>query len=173
MTIRTLTAMVLGALLCGMGAVHAEEEKIGKEQIEKVVTLVERSVKLLSEAPDEKAAFVTITKKESDFVDGELYPFVMNLDGIMLAHINKKLVGKNFLKIKDVNGNNFMATFVEVAKSDKGCGWVPYTWPKPGARKGSPKVSYIMRVPGKDRLVGAGIYDVTMEDIEEVRGRQE
>ena len=48
--------------------------------------------------------------------------------------------------------------FVDVAKS-KGEGWVLYMWPKPGAEAPAKKLTYVYRVPGKNLLVGAGIYE--------------
>lgn len=83
------------------------------------------------------------------------------LDGKMLAHpMSPALVGRNMLDHTDKadKGKYLFKEFVAVAKT-KGEGWVDYMWPKPGEQAPSKKISYIYRVPGKDLLVGAGIYE--------------
>ena len=51
---------------------------------------------------------------------------------------------------------------------DKEEGWVPYSWPKPGEAKSSPKVSYVVLVEHGDKtyVAGSGMYDVTPKDIQ-------
>jgi cytochrome c len=87
------------------------------------------------------------------------YIFVYDLKGTIIAHgANPKLVGKNLMGLKDVKGNMFAAEFVAVAKNP-GHGWVEYWWPKKGSKVPQQKVSYIVRVPNQDMLVGAGLND--------------
>ncbi len=87
------------------------------------------------------------------------YIFVYDLKGTIIAHgANAKLVGKNLMGLKDVKGNMFAAEFVAVAK-ENGRGWVEYWWPKKGSKVPTQKVSYIVRVPNQEMLVGAGLND--------------
>lgn len=87
------------------------------------------------------------------------YIFVYDLKGTIIAHgANPKLVGKNLMGLKDVKGNMFAAEFVAVAKNP-GHGWVEYWWPKKGSKEPEQKVSYIVRVPNQEMLVGAGLND--------------
>ena len=52
---------------------------------------------------------------------------------------------------------------------EKGEGWVPYSWPKPGQKDSSPKVSYVILVKGdQGYVVGSGMYDVTAEQIKKM-----
>ena len=98
------------------------------------------------------------------------YIFVYDLSGTIIGHpANPKLVGKNLMGLKDVKGNMFAAEFVSIAK-EKGKGWSEYWWPKPGEKTASLKASYIMRVPGQDMLVGAGVYDISKKDAIAVAG---
>lgn len=101
----------------------------------------------------------------------EPYIFVYDLDGTIIAHPNNNLIGKKFLGIKDVKGKMFPAEFVMVAKSEAGKGWVDYWWPKLKGEKPEQKVSYIMRVPGKNMLVGAGIYGYNAKSAEAEAGK--
>lgn len=104
-------------------------------------------------------AVAEINNKEGKFVWKDTYVFLMDMDGKMVAHPMKpSLIGKNMMDTPDKTGNMFFKEFVLVAK-DNGEGWVEYMWPKPGAEEPSKKISYILRVPGKDLFVGAGIYE--------------
>lgn len=138
---------------------------------DQAVEHVDQAVDLIV-AEGEDAAFDKLTDPDGDYVEGDLYVFVYDLDGTIVAHLNKKLEGKNLLKIKDVKGKNFAAEFVEIAKSDDGRGWCEYWWPKPGEKEASAKVSFIKRVPDKDLLVGVGTYDFGLEEARQATGIQ-
>lgn len=104
---------------------------------------------------------------EYRFAGGEGYIWVHNLDGIMVMHpIKPSLDGKGLLDMRDVNGVYLFAAMNELVE-EKGEGWVPYAWPKPGQPESSPKVSYVVLVKHGDAeyVVGAGMYDLTAEDI--------
>jgi signal transduction histidine kinase len=104
------------------------------------------------------AAKAEINKKDGKFVKGDIYVFLMDLSGVMLAHpMSPNLIGKNLLDLKDKEGKEFFKEFIALAK-EKGSGWVDYMWPKPGEEAPSKKSSYILKVEGKDLIVGAGIY---------------
>ena len=116
-----------------------------------------------------EAAFDKIRdpKGEFRFGDGKGYIWIHDLNGVMLMHpIKPKLEGKNLSKIRDSKGRYFFAAMNELV-NDKKEGWVPYYWPKPGEKKSSPKVSYVIKVEygGNSYVVGSGIYDVTVKDI--------
>lgn len=118
---------------------------------------VEDAAKFLSEkGKDGLAEFAGQENKWKQ----EPYIFVYDMTGTIIGHTeNPKLIGKNLMGLKDVKGNMFAAEFVGIAK-EKGKGWSEYWWPKPGQKEASLKVSYILKVPNQDMLVGAGIYDV-------------
>jgi cytochrome c len=134
----------------------------GKATPQEVKAKVTEAAKLLQEKGEE--GLKILNEKSNPFVWKDTYVFVYNLDGKMIAHpVAPHLLNKDMMAIKDVNGKLFTGEFLEIAKG-KGHGWSDYMWPKPGSKKPSQKVSYIMKVPGKDWLVGAGIYDVTKEE---------
>lgn len=138
----------------------AEEKATPKECVQKV----QEAVKLIQEKGD--AAYAVIRDKNGPLVWKDSYIFVVNFDGFMMAHpMNPKLEGRKVDTIKDSNGKMFNAEMVALAKSP-GQGWVEYSWLKPGENKPSPKVSYVMGVPGKDLVVGAGVWDVTKAEAE-------
>ncbi len=102
-----------------------------------------------------------INNKTGKFVWKDTYVFLMDLDGKMLAHpMSPGLIGKNLLETKDKGtpGKLLFKEFVDLAKG-KGEGWVEYMWANPGDPAPRKKISFIYRVPGKDLLVGAGIWE--------------
>jgi signal transduction histidine kinase len=106
-------------------------------------------------------AIKEINNKTGKFVWKDTYVFLMDLNGKMLAHpMNAALIGKDLMGNKDKGdpGKFLFKEFVELAKT-KGEGWVDYQWSNPGDEKPRKKISYILRVQGKDLLVGAGIYE--------------
>ncbi len=101
------------------------------------------------------------------FADGAGYVWIHNLDGIMVMHpIKPALDGKGLMDMRDVNGVYLFVAMNEIAE-EKGAGWVPYAWPKPGEKESSPKVSYVILVEVDDEeyVIGSGMYDVTGNDI--------
>ncbi len=130
-----------------------------------IVQKVEEAAKLIAEKGEE--AFGVINDKNGPFVWKDTYCFVFDMNGTIVAHPDKPgLIGKNLMNTKDVKGKIFAAEFVAIAKSPQGKGWSEYYWPKPGEKEPSLKVSYIAKVPGRDYLVGAGVYDLTKEEAE-------
>ncbi|MCB2188131.1 MAG: cache domain-containing protein [Deltaproteobacteria bacterium] len=152
----TTLAMVLAFAVLA----NAEDKATPKECVQKV----QEAVKLIQDKGD--AAFDTLRDKNGPFVWKDSYVFVMDFDGVMKVHpMNPKLEGRNLNMIKDSSGKMFNAEMVAVAKGP-GQGWVDYLWLKPGASQPSPKVSYIVGIPDKNLLVGAGVWDMTKAEAE-------
>jgi cytochrome c len=91
------------------------------------------------------------------WMNKDLFPFVQELSGVMRFHINDKMIGKNFLEVKDASGKEFAKEMVHVARSGKP-GWVDYEWAHPVTKKVEDKSAFIQRVAGADLLVGVGFY---------------
>lgn len=118
--------------------------------------LVDKAVAHIKAVGDSKAyADFTATGK---WQDRDLYIFAYSFDGTNLAFGDKPaMVGKNLFDLKDANGIYVIRELAEVAKT-KGSGWVSYSWSDPITKKIHPKSSYVVRVPGADAFIGAGIY---------------
>ena len=100
-----------------------------------------------------EAAAIEFNKAESEFIENDLYVFVVDKEGVFLAHpIKPALVGKNMIALKDVEGTPLIKLFTEV----EGEAWVPYKWPHPVTKKILPKKSYIINVDGF--ILGVGAY---------------
>jgi len=127
---------------------------------------VNEAVKLLEEKCH--AAYSSFHGKGSPFLFAGTYIWLNDLNGIMLLHpIKPGLVGKELLGLKDGNGKRFFLDLITVAK-EKGEGWISYTWPKPGEKTRSLKVSFakLAVIENDSIMVGCGTYDLTEEEVE-------
>ena len=125
------------------------------------------AAELLAAEGDAALAKIKDESGEFRFADGKGYIWVHDLDGFMVMHpIKPALDGKGLMEMRDVNGVYLFVAMNELVE-DKGEGWVPYSWPKPGEKGSSPKVSYVVLVEkdGKSYVAGSGMYDVTPADI--------
>jgi len=100
--------------------------------------------------------FKAITAKAPEFHDRDLYPFVVDINGINVAHgANPALIGKDLSGIKDPDGRFPIREMLEKAKAE-GKGWIDYKWPNPSTNKIDDKSSYFERLG--DYVVGVGVY---------------
>jgi cytochrome c len=133
------------------GAVRAEEVGTADE----AQALVKKAIALYKASGRDKA-FAAISDPKGDFQHKDLYVFIQDLKGNMLAHgKNPGLVGKDLSGLKDADGKLFVAEMMQVAAT-KGSGWVDYKWVNAQTKKIEPKSSYIERQD--DLFFGAGIY---------------
>jgi cytochrome c len=148
----------MAMFLFGASQLWAADEATAKE----VKAKCEEASKVLSEKGD--AALPEFNEKGKwDWKDS--YVFVYDMDGKIIGHpVMAHLRGKDALGMKDIKGKLFAVDFLDIAKSASGHGWSQYVWPKPGAKEPCVKVSYIMKVPGKNMFVGAGIHDISKEE---------
>jgi signal transduction histidine kinase len=146
---RLLSALILPVLclsLAAQDATPAEVESLVKEAI------------AFAKASGKEAAFKEITKVGGRFHrhGGELYVFVYDLDGKVVAHgQGAAKVGVNQFKAKDPDGVEFVQDRIKLAKT-KGKGWHDYNYLNPKDGKKEPKTSYIEVWDGL--IFGAGIY---------------
>ncbi|WP_306590955.1 cache domain-containing protein [Geothrix sp. 21YS21S-4] len=132
--------------LAAQDATPAEVESLVKEAI------------AFAKTNGKEAAFKEITKLGGRFhrYGGELYVFVYDLDGKVLAHgQGASKVGVNQIKAKDPDGVAFVEDRVRLAKT-KGKGWHDYKYLNPKTGQKEPKTSYIELWDGL--IFGAGIY---------------
>ena len=100
-------------------------------------------------------AFAAFKDPQGEFVKGDLYIYVMDLDGKMLVHPKADMVGKDFTVVKDKDGKLFACDMVKIAK-EKGSGWVDYKWENPATKTVDPKTAYFEKVDNV--IIAAGAY---------------
>jgi cytochrome c len=97
-----------------------------------------------------------ISNKEGQFKDRDLYLVVYGLDGVVRAHgANEKMIGKNLIALKDVDGKAFVQERVDMAKA-KGTFWQDYKFTNPVTKKIQPKTMYCEKL--EDAVVCGGVY---------------
>jgi cytochrome c len=107
-----------------------------------------------------RIALAEFSNPNGMFSDGELYIFVINFKGIMLAHgVNERFVGEDFIDIQDNEGKHFIKEIVDTAV-EKGSGCVEYKWYHPRTKRVLPKIVYFEKV--ENLIICGGAYDVAM-----------
>jgi cytochrome c len=74
-------------------------------------------------------ALAEFNNPQGGFVKGDLYLFATDFNGVILAHANPKMVGKNLIDLRDSDGKLFVRGLIETAV--KGGGWYGYKWVNP------------------------------------------
>ena len=125
--------------------------------IEDVIDLVNKAEKLI-EKVGPKNALVQFMNPTSEFVKGDLYLFVLDPNGIVIAHGNApQSIGNSALEAHDKNDYFFVKDILRKAFS-QGSGWVQYDWFSPCTGEMSLKKVYFKRVGLF--VVSAGYYDL-------------
>jgi cytochrome c len=115
----------------------------------------ERAAAYIEQVGDEKA-FADFTRKDGGFVDGELYVFCYDHNGVNMAHGgNPGFVGRNLLRIKDPDGAEPNVLIVNMG-FEQGRGWVDFKWPNPLTKRIENKSAYVIRT--HDVACGVGYY---------------
>ena len=116
---------------------------------------VDRAIQFYK-ASGKEIALAEFSNPQGRFVKGELYLFVLDSTGVMLAHgINRKYVGKDFYRIMDSHGKSFIKDIVDTANAE-GSGWVEYKWVDPVTKTEQPKIVYLELTNGV--IICSGIY---------------
>ncbi len=100
-------------------------------------------------------AIAAFNDGKGQFVKDDLYIYVLDLNGKMLAHPKAELVGQDFMVKKDADGKLFAVDMVKIAK-EKGSGWVDYKWENPKTKVVDPKTVYFEKVD--DVIIASGAY---------------
>lgn len=103
-------------------------------------------------------AFKDFTLDKATWVKKDLYIFVFDTQGIMLAHgANGRLIGNNLSTLKDQKGKPFVRELIDLAAT-QGEGWVDYEWAHPVTKKIEKKSTFTKRIPGFNGSILVGIY---------------
>jgi cytochrome c len=95
--------------------------------------------------------------RSGEFVDGELYVYVLSTDGVLLASggPSSALIDRNVAEMTDATGKPFFREILGKAQS-KGAGTVEYQWLNRVDNKVESKVAYFEKVD--DRILAVGYY---------------
>jgi len=103
-----------------------------------------------------RIALAEYSNPKGVFVQEEMYLFVLNSKGTMLAHgVNERFVGEDFRDLKDSDGMNFINEMLDAANIQDS-GWVEYKWFNPVSKEVRPKTVYFEKVD--DLIICSGVY---------------
>lgn len=144
----TLTCLLLSTAALG---VHAQSKATAAE----ATAMTKKGVAFIKANGKDKA-FAEISNKKGQFVDRDLYLVVYGMDGTVLAHgANERLIGKNMIDLKDIDGKPYVQERIDLAKS-KGTFWQDYKFTNPVSKKIEPKSMYCEKLD--ETVVCGGIY---------------
>jgi cytochrome c len=92
-------------------------------------------------------ALAEFNNPKGQFVKGDLYIYVFDLNAKLLAHPYNPMVGQDLTKVKDPDGRFFAVDVINDAK-EKGSGWIDCRWENPVTKKVEPKTVYFEKVDG-------------------------
>ena len=123
-------------------------------------TLSELSRKgILSEQQAKSIAADSIKKMQYGDKD---YFLVYDAQGVVIAHPDKSIIGKNRSEFVDSRGNHVVKSFLDIAKN-KGAGFYSYWFPRRGEKTPVEKLCYIELYGKWNWVIGTGLY---IDDIE-------
>jgi len=107
---------------------------------------------------EQKAHVIDLIKNLRYGPESEDYFWINDMHPKMIVHPYKpELDGQDLSENKDPNGKRLFVEFVNVCR-DKGEGFVDYYWPKYGADKPQPKLSYVKLFKEWGWVIGTGLY---------------
>jgi len=149
-------ALVLASATCVMAGLLAQPVLAQtKATAAEATAMVKKGVAFIKANGKEKG-YAEVSKKGSQFSDRDLYLVVYGLDGMVFAHgANEKMIGKNLIGLRDIDGKEFVKERVEMAKT-KATFWQDYKFTNPVDKKIEPKSMYCEKLD--DTVVCGGIY---------------
>lgn len=150
---KMVMSIMVAMVLFGMVGVAAAAGKHGTAA--EAEAMVKKAI-AMTKAQGKDAAFAEINNPKGRFTDRDLYVFVYDMSGKVMAHgQNLKMIGKELIDMKDADGKAFVKERVEIAKT-KGSGWQDYKFTNPLTKQLEPKRAYVERYG--DLIFGSGIY---------------
>lgn len=117
--------------------------------------MVKKGVAFIKTSGRDKG-YAEVSNKAGQFKDRDLYLVVYGLDGVVRAHgANERMIGKNLIDLKDIDGKAFVRERVEMAQT-KATFWQDYKFTNPENKKVEPKAMYCEKL--EDSVVCGGIY---------------
>jgi methyl-accepting chemotaxis protein len=172
LTIKSRLSLIISALVIGLAILSSvslynvyhtlytqQQEKV-QQEVEGAVSILEHfhQLQLSGEITEKQAQEQVISILTSFRYDNNNYVWLNDLQPNMIMHpfkpqLNNKPVGQ----VKDPDGTPLFLNMVDIVK-EKGQGFVPYKWPKPGLEKPVDKISFVQLFTPWNWIVGSGVY---------------
>jgi len=120
------------------------------------VAMVKKGVAAIKAGGADKTYAEFSDKGNENWRKADLYLVVYGLDGVVHAHgANTKMIGKNLIDLKDIDGKAFVRERIDLAKR-LGTFWQDYKFTNPETKKIEPKSMYCEKLD--EVVVCGGIY---------------
>jgi signal transduction histidine kinase len=165
--LRRLAAAAVALVSTLVSAGAADLSRYSYEDTKHLVSLVEDAATLVEQKGE--AAFKEFAVPGSKWFEDDYYIFVYTPDGTNVFHpIEPRLIGRNLIDLRDMNGKALIRMIVDVAKKPErdASDWVFYLWEYKTQLIPLWKSAYIRRAiapDGKVYLVGSGLYNMKTE----------
>lgn len=143
------------------GAAHAADKSAVKSGVSDNASDAKRAKELLDRAvahyQEKKDQALAAFNRQGEFIQGELYVYVINTAGVLLASggSSSVLIDRIVVGMSDVDGKLLFKEMLDKAKS-KGSGTVEYRWLNRTDNKVERKVAYFQQVG--DVIIAVGYY---------------
>jgi cytochrome c len=146
-------SIMAAAALCALVFPARADDGASPEQ---ATAMVKKGVSFIKASGNDKG-YAEISSKTTQFKDRDLYLVVYGLDGMVRAHgANEKMIGRNLIDLKDVDGKAFVKERVEMGAAKPNF-WQSYKFTNPTNKKIEAKRMYCERLD--DTVVCGGIYE--------------
>jgi signal transduction histidine kinase len=150
---RLMAVLLVTGWVLVLGLNTALAAEVGTK--DEATAMVKKAIGFLKTNGADKA-YAEISNPKGQFVDRDLYVVVYDMTGKCLAHgANPKMIGRDLIDNKDVDGKEFVKERVEMMKK-QASGWQEYKFRNPTTNQIEPKAMYIERL--NDVIVGCGVY---------------
>ena len=169
---RALKGLICAALACALlptgasgteAATPAANARFSAEDAVRAQALLQRAVAHYKEVKDRALADFG---PKGEFVDGELYVYVISTAGVMLASggPSSSVIGSNVADQPDALGKPFVREMLDKARAN-GSGTVQYLWLNPVDNKVERKIAYFQRIG--DRIIAVGYYVARVTQVDQ------
>jgi cytochrome c len=150
---RFVSAVTAAALVLAVGMAETFAADAGTK--DEAVAMVKKAVDFIKANGADKA-YAEFSNPKGQFVDRDLYITIYDMNGKCLAHgANAKMIGRDLIDNKDVDGKEFIKERVELMKKQP-TAWQDFKFRNPVTNQIEPKSMYIERL--NEVIVACGVY---------------
>ncbi|MHC1743053.1 MAG: cache domain-containing protein [Syntrophobacteraceae bacterium] len=146
---------VMVVVVCMLGLITGPATAGDSGTKDEAVAMVKKAIDAIKANGRDKA-FEEFSNPSGKFVDRDLYVVVYDMNAKCLAHgANAKMIGRDLIDNKDVDGKEFMKERLELMKNQT-TAWQDYKFRNPVSNEIEPKSMYLERF--EDLIIGCGVY---------------
>ena len=156
-----MQAEMMSEMQGGMADMAAEMRSEATGVVERVKKQVAGAIERYEEVGE--AVFEEITSS-GDYIDGEFYVYVLDADGVILAHpVNPDTVGENNYDMQDSTGTFIVRGILDAATPEGA--WTAYRTINPVTGQEEPKRSWVVTHDGL--VFGSGYYNDVVAQVKD------